>query len=152
MSWRLAKALLHLREQLKTIAPHRSTESDGSIGDERHQAEKSDHNPNAAGLVTAIDVTNDPKGGCAGSWLAEQLRLSRDPRIKYVIWSGRMFSSYTSRGVWPWTWRPYTGQNKHEHHVHISVLPAGPADDIRDWKLSPPVPAAAPVIEKEDKS
>lgn len=115
-TWTLHPALVKLRAQINERWPNRSRVSDGTIGDARHAAQKSDHNPNAAGVVTAIDITHDPNGP-RGGVLAESLRLSRDPRIKYVIFNQRIFSSIKQ----PWVWRPYAGSNPHTKHVHISV-------------------------------
>src|SRR3982751_2047098 len=105
MAYRLAKSLETLRSQVNARWPTRSKASDGWIGDTAHATRKSDHNPNAAGVVQAFDVTHDPKSGCDAYKLAETLRTARDPRIKYVISNGRMFSAKVS----PWTWRPYSG-------------------------------------------
>ena len=128
--WHVAESLTILLAMVNERARKRSKVSDGTKGDPAHKARKSDHNPNAQGVVTALDITHDPIGGCSAAVLAESLRIARDPRIKYVIWNRRMFSSYESRGVPPWTWRPYTGDNPHTKHVHVSVY----ADD-RPWAL-----------------
>lgn len=123
MTWRLAKSLEVLRTQLNAAYPDRSKASDGSIGDERHQkAGTSDHLPNSAGAVTAIDVTHDP-AHLPGESLATALVTSRDQRIKYIIWNKHMVSSYPARGTAAWTWRSYGGSNSHTKHVHISVKP-----------------------------
>lgn len=142
MAWREAGSLTTLRLQLNTLAPRRSKVSDGGIGDAAHASRNSDHNPwvkdrRGVGVYTARDFTHDPRGGLDCNWLAEELRRNKDPRIKYVIWNGRMFSSYKSKGgVPPWTWRPYTGANKHRKHLHISVNPTN--YDVPDqWKLTP---------------
>ena len=52
MSWKLAPSLSHLFDQLNQTAPGRSRVSDGSVGDLAHQERKSDHNPDAGGLVS----------------------------------------------------------------------------------------------------
>lgn len=130
MDWHLAPALEVLRDQINKLAPGRARGWDGSIGDARHAAEKSDHNPDANGIVHAIDVTHDPKMMCDAAVLTEKLRTSGDARIKYVIWNGRIFSSV----VQPWRWRKYTGASKHDHHFHVSVTDAG-ANDRSPWKL-----------------
>jgi hypothetical protein len=100
------------------MSPNRSRSSDGTIGDTSHQTRKSDHNPNDDGVVTAMDITHDPAHGVDAGVLAEILRDSEDPRIKYVISNARIFSSLTS----PWQWRPYSGANAHTKHVHVSVV------------------------------
>jgi hypothetical protein len=65
-------------------------------------------------------------------FLAEHIRRSHDPRVKYVIYERRIFSG--SGGPSPWIWRPYTGLNAHLKHMHVSVLstPTG-ENDTRPW-------------------
>ena len=125
---RIAKALATLREQVNAQWPNRSKANDGWIGNAAHQARKSDHNPNAAGVVQALDITHDPAHGFDAGKLAHALIDSRDPRIKYVISNRKICSSYATGGVAAWTWRPYPGAHAHEKHVHISV-----ADDPRKY-------------------
>lgn len=132
MAWRVARSLLTLRDQVNAIWPSRNKSSDGTIGDRAHQATQSDHNPNSANVVTAMDITHDPKVGLDARKLAERLVASRDPRIKYIISNGQILSSKVN----PWQWRTYTGANAHRAHVHISV-DGNPAlyDDARPWAL-----------------
>lgn len=132
MSWRLAESLKKLREQLNVLYPNRDRQSDGSIGDERHQkAGTSDHLPNKNGVVTAIDVTNDIKI-LAGQRLVDVLVKNKDPRIKYLIFNRQIISSKQQ----PWVWRKYTGANAHQHHVHISVnADAALYDAKSEWNL-----------------
>lgn len=133
-SYRLAKSLETLRDQVNAAYPNRSKKSDGWIGDVRHQkAGTSDHLPNKAGVVTAIDITNDPANGLDSRTLAENLVASRDERIKYIISDGQIVSSKQQ----PWKWRKYTGANGHFHHVHISVMPT-PAlyDGAGPWQIN----------------
>lgn len=135
--WRLAKSLHTLREQVNAAWPQRKKQHDGTIGDAAHAGRVSDHNPSILddihGVVSALDITHDPKGGCDAHGLAEHLRVRRDPRIKYVISNGRIFSSSTS----PWKWRKYTGKNPHRTHVHISVKgDKRHYDSTTKWHLS----------------
>jgi hypothetical protein len=44
---RLSKSAIQLREQIDDAFPGRDRTSDGWIGDTRHAARKSDHNPDA---------------------------------------------------------------------------------------------------------
>jgi hypothetical protein len=122
MTWRVAKSLLHLREQINTAAPGRSRASDGTIGDASHQSRASDHNPwvrdGVGGVVTAMDITHDPAGGCDAQHFVDLLLASRDGRIKYIIWNRRIVSAR----VQPWQWRPYGGRNPHDKHFHLSVV------------------------------
>ena len=125
MAWRAAKSLLTLRKQLDAKAPKRKTGLDGTIGDEAHQSKASDHNPwvkdGAVGVVTALDVTHDPAGGCDANALAEAIRASRDPRVKYIIWNRRIANFRAIGSADAWQWRKYTGENPHTEHIHISV-------------------------------
>ena len=157
--WQLAPALIQLRTETNARWPRRDTRSDGTIGDVAHQrAGTSDHLPNPAGIVHAIDLdawddnVRDPADDVAAG-IAEHLRATRDPRVKYVIWNGRMLSSYPAKGVPAWVWRPYTGPNPHTQHVHVSVL-AAHAHNTAPWRLltaaampKPPekIPAEIPV-------
>lgn len=130
---RIARSLATLRDQVNARWPTRSKSNDGWIGDTAHAARRSDHNPNGADVVQALDLTHDPAKGFDSYKFAESLRQNRDPRIKYVISNGRIFSSKVS----PWQWRPYNGVNAHAKHVHVSVND-NPAqyDDGRPWALN----------------
>jgi hypothetical protein len=135
--WRVAKSLDRLLAQVNLLAPDRNTASDGTIGDASHQTRDSDHNPwvrdGSIGVVTARDITNDPKHGCSAQQIADSIVASKDPRVKYIIWNKRICSSV----VRPWKWRPYKGKNPHTKHMHISVLPdKAKYDDERDWQLT----------------
>ena len=135
--WRPAGSLLRLLAQVNQMAPNRKKGSDGTIGDAAHQKTDSDHNPwvvdGSTGVVTALDITDDPKNGCSAAAVASAIVASRDPRVKYVIWNERIVSSEKS----PWSWRAYSGKNPHTKHVHISVLPdKARYDDGSDWNLT----------------
>lgn len=95
--WRAAKSLQVLRNQVNERAPDRSKASDGFIGDAAHASRASDHNPwvldGNMGVVTAFDITHDPARGCDANELAEAIRGSRDPRVKYIIWNRRIANS-----------------------------------------------------------
>lgn len=133
--WREAKSLLRLLAQVNALAPGRDKSSDGTIGDARHAADPtSDHNPALIGrdkVVTALDVTNDPAHGMDSAVLAEQIRASRDPRIKYIISRRRI----ANPDIEDWAWRPYTRSNPHTMHCHISVRHSALADDERPWTI-----------------
>lgn len=112
--WRLAMCLVKLFAEINTAHPNRPKGADGSIGDARHAATQSDHNPNADGVVTAIDITTAD----FTDDLAEDLRLmgkAGDGRVKYVIYKERICSE---RG--DWKWRAYSGFSKHYDHIHLS--------------------------------
>ena len=122
----LCDAGVELRNAINAAYPDRDKTSDGWLGDTRHQARKSDHNPDAnSGVVRAIDVDRDlsgkPKPDIAPD-LADQIRLcaKQDGRIAYVIFDGKIASAKKS-----WSWRPYDGINQHRHHIHISFTQKG---------------------------
>lgn len=136
--WRAARALDQLLDEVNAAAPHRSKLSDGTIGDPAHSARYSDHNPNAAGVVRARDITHDPEHGVDGAQLAERIRqlgIAGHPALQagaYVI-HNRRIASATLDGA-PWDWEPYSGRNPHTKHVHVSVSssPRG-YDSRRPW-------------------
>lgn len=136
-NWRVARSLLKLREQVNARAPGRDKSSDGTIGDINHQNRNSDHNPWVdEGVVTAMDITHDPRGGCDAGALAESIRSARDRRVKYLIWNRRICNHAAIGGADPWTWRPYHGANPHDQHLHISVKStAAEYDDTSDWAV-----------------
>lgn len=134
--WRLAKSLEQLRAQINQAYPSRSKVSDGTVGDIAHSARASDHNPNAAGVVCAFDCTHDSENGCDAQDLADALVVSRDERIKYLIWNKRMCSSYPAHGKPAWTWRPYSGSNPHQKHIHVSVQDSKILyDSVAEWDI-----------------
>jgi len=153
-SWRVAHSLETLREQVNALAPERSRADDGTIASDEHhhQNPKSDHEADRDGIVHAMDLTHDPRGGFDSYQFADMLISPghRDPRIKYVISNRRIAGdeAYARRnGATPWVWAPYHGKNPHDHHVHVSVN-AENGDDPGPWNigLAPPAPDA-PVVQ-----
>lgn len=137
--WRVAEALLQLRAQVNEVFPKRSKASDGTVGDPAHQSRASDHNPwvvdGGIGVVTAMDITHDPAGGCDAGKVVEALRASRDPRLKYLIYNRRIANSQPVGAAPAWAWRAYTGSNPHNHHCHLSVKPEKALYDSKaPWK------------------
>lgn len=149
MAWRLANSLTQLRNQVNASYPNRNKASDGTIGDAAHSASWSDHNPNAAGVVCALDLTNDPGNGFNAHVLADQIRKDRHPNLKYIISNSRICGAWTG-----WNWWPYNGVNPHSKHAHFSVGVGSdgrsqqPYDDTTNWSLvggsTPPQPAPTP--------
>ena len=126
MAWRMAAALERLRLEVNAAAPDRATASDGGIGDARHGARTSDHNPcPCCTVVCARDFTHDPAGGLDAARLAAWLRarIMADPperRVRYVIWDRRICSGHGQPHP-AGAWRAYRGSNPHTRHVHVSV-------------------------------
>jgi len=125
MSWRVANALETLRAEINAAAPERSKVSDGAIGDARHQKTPSDHVPcTCCNVVCARDFTHDPAGAfdsyAFAEWLRARVGAWREPRVRYVISDGKIFSG-AGQSHPAGVWRPYRGSNAHAHHVHVSV-------------------------------
>jgi hypothetical protein len=134
-SWRLAKSLETLRNQVNNAYPNRSKRSDGTIGDAAHAASASDHNPNKNGVVCALDLTHDPANGFDAHALAERVRVNRHPNLRYVISNARIAGWWTN-----WEWQPSSG---HTQHAHFSVGTLGVGDgqtydrydDTTNWNI-----------------
>ena len=124
---KLCKAGQQLREQIDDAFPDRSrTAPEGWLGDQRHAARKSDHNPTAEGIVRAIDINANLQANPAEAFdLADQLRLlaRTDKRISYIIFNGKIASWKKN-----YKWRKYTGINPHKTHIHISFTAKGDTD------------------------
>lgn len=152
MSWYVARSLDQLLAEINASAPARNKSSDGSIGDTSHSSRDSDHNPcDCHNAVCARDYTHDPAGGfdsyAFAHWLAERTK-GPETRVKYIISNGRIASgqgqSYPA-GVW----RPYTGSNPHDHHVHVSVRHGAELfDDAGGWAWA--APGKPPPTEPEE--
>lgn len=138
--WRVAKALLKLREQVNAKFPNRSKASDGTIGDAAHRLRSSDHNPWIDGgrhdVVSAFDITHDPANGCDCHQIYQALVQNKDPRVKYIIWD-RHITNASAIGTSPaWAKRRYNGINPHTRHLHLSVKSAADKyDNAADWAL-----------------
>jgi hypothetical protein len=122
MKPKLSRAAIQLREQFDDAYPDRDRTSDGWIGDTRHGARKSDHNPDAQGWVRAIDIDRDLSGKAKPDLmpdLVDQVRKAckarSEKRIAYIIFDRKICSP-----ILRWKWRKYTGANKHTHHAHFS--------------------------------
>jgi hypothetical protein len=137
MTWRLAGSLVVLRDQIDSMAPQRSRISDGTIGDAKHRDRASRHNPNNAGVVCALDVTDDPAHGCPIHAVAEAVRARPHPDLDYIISNGRVAGRSTG-----WSWHHYTGPNPHNKHAHFGVgsgsdgEPGKPYDDRTRWTIT----------------
>lgn len=146
MTWRLANALVALRNGVNARWPRRDKRSDGTIGDAAHAARASDHNPwvivGGLGVVRAIDIDVD---GIDAAWLAEQLRklgAAGDRRLRdggYLILNGRITRADFSG------WVVYTGTNRHTAHLHVSFSrTAAGFDDGRPWSFLSASPTPSP--------
>jgi peptidoglycan hydrolase-like protein with peptidoglycan-binding domain len=131
---RLAINLATLRAEIDARWPHRDRRSDGWIGDAAHQARKSDHNPDAGGLVHAIDVDKD---GIDPRLLVRQ--AIHHGSVQYVIFDRTIWSLRND-------FRPrrYTGDNPHTDHVHVSGRRGDRFEvDRTAWGIAAAVPGPA---------
>lgn len=134
MSWRLAKSLATLQKELDKAYPKR-TKPDWTIGDASHKSRASDHNPNTAGVVCAMDIR---AGDIGLGDVAESVRklIGKHPAVKYVIFDHQIAGTWTGG-----QWRPYGGPNAHTTHVHVSVgvgrdgQSTGAYDSVQPWGI-----------------
>lgn len=112
----LAPCLDKLGDEVDARWPHRSRSSDGWLGDPAHAARKSDHNPDARGIVHARDITTAAnRQGRRIRRVVKQACIG-DERVWYVITNGYIYSKTHN-----WKRQKYTGPNAHKTHIHISV-------------------------------
>lgn len=141
MVWRLVRSLETLRAQVRKAAPRAvppatDVNAWGTVGDTAHTS-TSDHSPHvysalgSTAVVCAADFPHAPALGLDGDAFTEALRRSQDPRIGYVIFNGRIFSSTNA----PWTWRTYTGSDPHRDHWHVSTVHTAAADNTAAWQM-----------------
>jgi hypothetical protein len=106
---RATPAAIAVLRQATALRPNRKKASDGLLPSAAHlkQSPTSDHN---TGL--AVDLTHDPDNdiNCHEVYA----HLKSDKRVKYLIFKGRIWSA--EKGD-----REYTGSNKHNKHIHISI-------------------------------
>ena len=113
-------AAIAVLRQATAIAPLRMKASDGLLPSKSHihQNPNSDHNTGHA-----VDLTHDKLGGIDCFVLFQKLQA--DPRVSYLIFQGKIWSK--EKGL-----RDYTGSNKHNKHLHISIK-EGCGDDTSPW-------------------
>ena len=113
-------AAIAVLRQATALWPKRKKASDGLLPSLAHisQNPNSDHN---SGL--AADLTHDPKGGVDCKDLF--VRLRDDKRVDYLIFNSRIWSARNGE-------RDYSGKNRHEKHIHISIK-ADCAKDTSPW-------------------
>lgn len=113
-------AAIAVLKQATAFWPKRNKKSDGLLPSAAHlkQNSNSDHN---TGL--AADVTHDPAKGVDCAVIYNELK--KDPRVKYLIFKGRIWSAKNGEDT-------YTGVNKHNTHLHISIKPEC-GNDTSNW-------------------
>ena len=116
-------AAVAVLRQATALKPLRKKISDGLLPSAAHRkaSPDSDHN---TGL--AVDLTDDPKNGIDCADIFEKLK--EDKRVKYLIFKGKIWSKDRAKQGN----RIYTGSNKHNKHLHISIND-GTGDDTSPW-------------------
>ena len=123
MGYFLAPSLVEFRDEIDKTWPNRDKASDGWIGDPSHAARVSSHNPLWSapapwtGVVRAIDVDNNGAPGEVTPLVQAVLKAAiGDPRVWYVIYNRKIYSR-----TYDWRALYYSGDNPHDHHIHISL-------------------------------
>ncbi len=131
--WRTAPAITTLGKQIELIRPE-SYPTDGTVASKAHDkaSPTSDHRPDKTGVVRAIDA-----GGTHGflTKLTNDLAAGRDPRLRYMIFNGRILRSYRKLFRRPWQWYRYTGKSPHKTHGHVSSVSTAVANNAEAWAL-----------------
>lgn len=117
---RACPAAIAALRQATALRPKRMKASDGLLPSKAHQLQNanSDHNTGFA-----VDITHDPDNGINGH--EAYAHLKSDSRVKYLIFKGQIWSS--EKGD-----KEYTGSNKHNKHIHISIKDTC-GNDTKPW-------------------
>jgi hypothetical protein len=117
---RATPAAIAVLRQATALCPKRKKASDGLLPSAAHvhQNPNSDHNSGYA-----VDITHDPDNGIDCSDL--YIKLQEDKRVKYLIFQGYIWSKEKGN-------KEYTGPNKHNKHLHISIK-ENCGDDTSPW-------------------
>ena len=116
-------AAIAVLRQATALRPKRKKASDGLLPSAAHmkQSPTSDHNTGYA-----VDLTHDALGGIDCKQIFQYLK--GDKRVKYLIFQGKIWSrDRNDEGD-----REYTGSNKHNKHLHISIND-GMGKDTNPW-------------------
>jgi hypothetical protein len=139
-AWRVVNSLNKLNDQIRAYAPRAvppatDVNAWGALADNAHST-SSDHYPHyysalgGTAVVCARDFPHAPGLGLDGHVVTEALRISRDPRIGYLICDRRITGP--NHG---WRWETYTGDDPHDTHFHVSSVHDGRADSTAPWPL-----------------
>lgn len=128
VDWYLAPSLEVGRTEVNRRWPNRDRTSDGTFGDEAHQSRVSDHNPNSRGSVNAWDI--DVNGVDIPLILAT---FEEHPSAHYWIYNRQIADRDNG-----WRPEPYSGDNPHTAHAHLSIRQSATAEqDRRPWGIYP---------------
>ena len=128
-SWQVSPILVPLIAEVRAAHPGMTIYT---IGDQAHREKPSDHNPDEWQFVCAADFMIGPHFTAAhAEALFQRLRALRDPRTSYAIYDRRIFS----RTLRPWILRPYTLDDPHTGHVHVSVVHGATPHPMTSWNI-----------------
>lgn len=122
-SWYLNRFLTTWRDAVNRRFNKRARTSDGSIGNAKHAASSSQHNPDRDGSVDAWDMdvnllglSHHPTGSKTELVHIEDLKreFQNLPQAQLWIHKGQI----ANRDIGNWRRRKYTGSNPHDKHVH----------------------------------
>ena len=116
-------AAIAVLRQATAIKPLRKKISDGLLPSAAHQKQNPDSDHNTG---YAVDLTHDPINGINCVEIFEKLK--EDKRVKYLIFQGKIWSKEKAKQGN----RVYTGSNKHNKHLHISIND-GMGNDTSPW-------------------
>lgn len=109
--WREARSLQTLEAEIQEYFPGTTT---WEIGDEDHQDDWSDHNPNGANVVCGKDILSDD--GLNLQAFVDHLIANPHPNLRYVIFNRKIYQRKNGFAE-----QDYNGKNAHKTHVHVSV-------------------------------
>jgi hypothetical protein len=131
-SWVVVPNLITLRAEFDAVAPGRDRSSDGTIGDDAHQGEKSDHNPDETGATShedtdSINEVHALDVDASGPWpdgmtMAKAFTVLRQRMLGLGSKSPAAFLIYNRQiAMFPdWVVEPYTLADPHTSHLHVS--------------------------------
>ena len=121
-AWMLSPALVVLARQIEAVHPRNIRRMGRSL----RRTTTRDNPELGPSAPPVYGAGGGPCSRCGESHendayvISEAIRVSGDPRAKYVIHEARMWSNYASKGIPAFTWRTYTGPSPHSDHFHIS--------------------------------
>lgn len=108
----LVPSLKALFAEINGVWPNRDKRTDGWIGDRRHCPGESDHCADSQGRVHAIDIDKD---GIDPNLVVARLTKYKGI-VRYINWNRKQY--HVRNNYAP---RPYTGDNPHTDHIHVSI-------------------------------
>lgn len=141
MAWYLNPALTRFRKAVNEAYPTRDKASDGTIGDEAHQATSSDHNPDGDGSVDAWDMDVNLRSGGDDAAVIEHLKkvFQTHESSRYWIHNDQIASRSTG---WKRESYAYAGPNRNRHtqHVHWNSR-SSHENSTAPWEVDMPLSA-----------